>query len=370
MSPTMKALVLHGPKDLRLEQVPRPEAGPGSIVVQVLSAPLWDYLAEVIDGTRQYPLAFPLIFGTCCVGRITEVGPDVKALQPGSLVFCDYIVRLRDAPEERIVLGYHGGQTPLEQKLSSEYWKDGCFAEYARFPAENVHELDEQALDRRAIAPHQMAELAALIPAMGAANAIGITAGETVLVLPATGYFSSSAIVAALALGAGTVVAGSRSRDKLDALVAHFGDEGRKRIRPVVLTGDVYADCAALRAATPGGKGADAYIDYSPPMAAGTTHIEAGLLALKRHGRCCFAGVIVDKVSIPYAVIMAQCLTIKGQFAQSRDDTARAIRLIESGNLTLRKEVIAQHPLEEHEEALKLAANSGGWKKLVLFTPK
>jgi threonine dehydrogenase-like Zn-dependent dehydrogenase len=67
---------------------------------------------------------------------------------------------------------------------------------------------------------------------------------------------------------------------------------------------------------------------------------------------------------------MAQCLTIKGQFAQSRDDTARAIRLIESGNLTLRKEVIAQHPLEEHEEALKLAANSGGWKKLVLFTPK
>ncbi|KAK6206492.1 hypothetical protein LQW54_007674 [Pestalotiopsis sp. IQ-011] len=363
----MKALVLHGPNDLRLEQVPKPEAGPGSVVVQVLSAPLWDYLKEVVDGKRQYPLAFPLVFGTCCVGRVTEVGPDVKALQPGSLVFCDYIVHLRDAPEERIVLGYHGGQTALEQKLSSEYWKDGCFAEFARFPAENVHELDEAALDRNGIPPHQMSELASIIPGMGAANAIGVKPGETVLVLPATGFFSSSAIVAALAQGA-AVVAGSRSRDKLDALVEHFGDDGR-RINPVVLTGDVHQDCAALRAATPGGRGADAYIDYSPPMAAGTTHIEAGLLALKRHGRCCFAGVIVDKVPIPYAAVMAQCLTIKGQFAQSRDDVAQAIRLIEAGNMKLRKEVIARHPLEEYEEALTLAAASGGWKSLVLLTP-
>ena len=87
----------------------------------------------------------------------------------------------------------------------------------------------------------------------------------------------------ALALGA-KVVAGGRSREKLDALVKHLGEDG-KRITPVVLTGDANVDAGALRAATPGGKGADAYIDYSPPAAAGTTHIEAGLLALKRYGR-------------------------------------------------------------------------------------
>jgi NADPH:quinone reductase-like Zn-dependent oxidoreductase len=138
-------------------------------------------------------------------------------------------------------------------------------------------------LERNGIAPNQLCELASIIPAMGAANSIGIMAGETVLVLPATGFFSSTAIVAALALGA-IVVAGSRSKEKLEALVKHFGEDG-KRITPVILTGDVYVDAAALRAATPGGRGADAYIDYSPPVAAGTTHIEAGLLALKRYGR-------------------------------------------------------------------------------------
>lgn len=170
-----------------------------------------------------------------------------------------------------------------EQKLSSGYWRDGCFAEYARFPAENVHPLDETSLEWNSITPNQLCELASIIPAMGAANAIGITAGEAVLVLPATGFFSSTAIVAALGLGA-VVIAGSRSKEKLEALVKHFGEDG-KRITPVVLTGDAYADAAALRAATPGGRGADAYIDYSPPIAAGTTHIEAGLLALKRYGR-------------------------------------------------------------------------------------
>jgi NADPH:quinone reductase-like Zn-dependent oxidoreductase len=179
--------------------------------------------------------------------------------------------------------GYYGGQTMQEQKLSSSYWRDGCFAEFARFPAENVHPLDEMSLERNGVAPNQLCELVSIIPAMGAANVIGTTAGETVLVLPATVFFSSTAIVAALALGV-IVVAGSRSREKLKTLVKHFGEDG-KPITPVVLTGDVHADAAALHAATPGRRGADAYIDYSPPYAAGTTHFEAGFLALQRYGR-------------------------------------------------------------------------------------
>ncbi len=43
-TPSMKALVLHGPSDLRLDHVPKPRAGPGSVIVRVETAPLWDYL--------------------------------------------------------------------------------------------------------------------------------------------------------------------------------------------------------------------------------------------------------------------------------------------------------------------------------------
>ncbi len=43
---TMQGLVLHGPGDLRLDEVPKPTAFPGSVVVQVIAAPLWDYVVS------------------------------------------------------------------------------------------------------------------------------------------------------------------------------------------------------------------------------------------------------------------------------------------------------------------------------------
>jgi NADPH:quinone reductase-like Zn-dependent oxidoreductase len=148
---------------------------------------------------------------------------------------------------------------------------------------ENVHVIDEERIARQGIAPAQLGEISSIMSAVGAANSIGIRPGETVMVMPATGFFSSSAVVAALGLGT-DVVAVSRSRETLDAMIKAFGENG-KRISPVVITGDVERDAAALRAATPGGKGADAYIDFSSPAAAEGTHVQAGLLALKRHGR-------------------------------------------------------------------------------------
>ncbi|KAI0007093.1 putative isopropanol dehydrogenase [Xylariaceae sp. FL0662B] len=324
MAISMKALVLHGPGDLRLEEVPKPAASPGSIV------------SEVISGVLKFPHSYPLIFGTCCVGRIEEVGSDVTSLETGQLVFCDHIIYLRDAPEKRFVLGYHGGHSPQELSLSSGHWRDGCFAEYARFPTENVHAVDETAIAQHGVIPVQLGELSTVMSAIGAANCINIRAGETVLVMPATGFFSSGAIVATLALGA-NVVAVSRSKDTLDAMIEHFGNEG-KRIAPVVPTGNAAEDSAALRAATPEGKGADAYIDFSSPEATEATHIQAGLGAMKRKGR---NGA-------------TKCATI---------------RLVEAGNLKLRKTVAGEFGLNQLDQAIKLAKESRGWEKLVLIMP-
>lgn len=260
--------------------------------------------------------------------------------------------------------GYHGGFTPSELAMSKDTWRDGCFADFARFPAENVHQID----DKLSVSPFQLAEIASLMPAMGAANSISIKPGETVFVLPSTGFFSSSAIAVALALGA-RVVAGGRSQESLDALVKDFGED-KAKIKTVVMTGDVMGDMSALMGATSGGHGADAYIDFSPPAAAASTHIQSALMALKRYGRCCFAGVILENISLPYAVIMSHCLTIRGQFAQNRADVAQTIRLIESGNLKPKKKVVGPFPLEKYEEALETATKSKGWEKMVVLAPE
>ena len=163
-----------------------------------------------------------------------------------AFVRCD--LNLTDSIEP----GYYGGLTPSELALSTNEWRNGCFAEYACFPAENAHLLDEQLLEAQGIQPNQLAEIASLMPGMGAANAISFKAGDTVLALPATGFFSSSGVAAVLALGA-DVIAGSRDKESLDALIQHFSEDS-KRLTPIVLSGDILKDTASLRTATPGGK--------------------------------------------------------------------------------------------------------------------
>lgn len=55
---TMKALVLHGLNDLRLDDIPEPTAGPGSIIISVIASPVWDYLVYA-----RFMMIFPAL--TC-----------------------------------------------------------------------------------------------------------------------------------------------------------------------------------------------------------------------------------------------------------------------------------------------------------------
>lgn len=43
----MDALVLHGPANLRHQRVDKPQASPGSVIVRVLAAPIWDYVVRL-----------------------------------------------------------------------------------------------------------------------------------------------------------------------------------------------------------------------------------------------------------------------------------------------------------------------------------
>lgn len=143
--------------------------------------------------------------------------------------------------------------------------------------------VNEYLLAQHGVSLSQLTAVSGVMSAIGAANSIQVCAGETVLITPATGFFSSSAVAAVLSLGA-NVVAVSRSMDILKSMISHFEEDG-PRITPVVLTGDVTIDSTTLRATSPGGRGLDAYLDFSSPDMADGKHLQAGLLALRRGGR-------------------------------------------------------------------------------------
>ncbi len=95
-SKTMKAIQIHefgGPEVLRYEDAPRPEVGPGDVLVRVraigINPPDW-YLREgykTLPPEWQPQVDFPLILGTDISGVVDEVGPGVEGFSVGDEVY-------------------------------------------------------------------------------------------------------------------------------------------------------------------------------------------------------------------------------------------------------------------------------------------
>ncbi|HWI54497.1 MAG TPA: alcohol dehydrogenase catalytic domain-containing protein [Desulfobacteria bacterium] len=80
----MKAYVFHGPNDMRLEQVPKPEPGFGEAIVKVTLTTICGTDIHILTGG--YPVAPGLIIGHEFVGVIDSLGQGVTGFQAGDRV--------------------------------------------------------------------------------------------------------------------------------------------------------------------------------------------------------------------------------------------------------------------------------------------
>jgi NADPH:quinone reductase-like Zn-dependent oxidoreductase len=144
---TYRALVLKSTSEpLSLDVRPIPTAKAGSVVVKVLGLSVLPYIHAILDGSLPYSISMPMVPGSSCIARIHSIGPDAVSLTSGQLVYCDMTIRARDDPNTAILMGLHGGAAP---KLMEGEWRDGTYAEYAKFPLENVFPLNEELLLKR-----------------------------------------------------------------------------------------------------------------------------------------------------------------------------------------------------------------------------
>lgn len=369
---THRALVLSSfDQPLSLEIVPRPKAEAGQVVVRVLGVALVPYMQEVLNGTLQYPLSLPMTPGLTAIGRVEQVGPDAVSLCPGQLVFCDVTARGRDDPSVTMMIGFHGGGYPAAQKLMDGEWRNATFAEFAKLPLENVFALNEELLTKsKGYSIAELCWLSGLLVPYGGFREIGVIPGDVVIVAPATGTFGGAAVTVALAMGAKVIAAG-RNKAALDALVTVFAATGR--IKTVTLSGDAAKDTEELKSAAGNQNGADAYIDFSPAAAAGSSHIVAALSALRSFGKCALMGGILGNISIPYGLVMFKSLRLQGRFMYDRSHITQLIQMVEADNLKLGTAVgMKNHGpfgLDKIDEALRTAADLGSWGSLVILEP-
>ncbi len=127
---TMRAAVLHGREDIRIEQVPVPEAGPGEIIVQVGAALTCGTDLKVFRrGYHARMIVPPALFGHELAGTVVQAGEGVEDFAPG-----DRVVALNSAPCGECYFCSRGQENLCDDLM----FNNGAYAEFIRIPARIV----------------------------------------------------------------------------------------------------------------------------------------------------------------------------------------------------------------------------------------
>jgi alcohol dehydrogenase len=342
---------------LTLQDLPRPEPRPGTIVLRIEASPLLSYLKAYVRGELPTYTAprHPFTPGTNAVGTIEAVGRDVWHLKPGQrVVFSPHLVAGENVDDPAQVLigltAFGAGSAAVQAD-----WPDGTLAQYAAAPVAAITPAEGV----EAIPSAQLAVLNRFIVPYGGLTRGRLCPGETVVVTGATGAYGTAAVLLALAMGAGRVVAAGRGSSRLEAVVRCGGP----RVVSVRLTGDVQADAAALREAA--GRGADLAFDMVG-QAGDANATLAALNSLGRGGRLVLMGSMKVPLTFSYSDIMRNNWEIIGQFMYPADAYRRLIGLVRAGLLNVAP--IRPHcfPLEALEEAMDAAATAGNLECIVV----
>jgi L-iditol 2-dehydrogenase len=198
----MRAIVLHSPGDIRLEERPDPVAEPGHVLVRVASVGVCgsDLPRMLVKGAWK----MPLITGHEFAGRLTSVGEGVEGWDVGELVAIAPLLPCRQC--DQCLTGNFSRCRDYDYFGSR---RDGAYAEYVVVPAGNLIKAPQH-VDPRAIAMADPASIA--LHAIWKAGSI--TVGQTGAVV-GCGPIGLFAIQWLKLLGASDVIAVDVSEEKL-----------------------------------------------------------------------------------------------------------------------------------------------------------
>lgn len=339
--------------------VPMPEVRAGSVLVKVEASALMSYLKDYAEGKlRVYdPPEGWFTPGGNAVGTVEAVGQDVWHVKPGVRVLISSHIVADERVDEpgQMLLGITA-PGPVSKPIQND-WRDGTLAEYVLVPKSIVSPLIE-------LESYDSAQLTALVrfavPYGGLLRG-RLAAGETLIVNGATGAYGGAAVLLALALGAGRVVAAGRNAAKLDEIIRAAGS----RVVPIVLSGDAEIDAANLRTAADGG----AHIAFDMLGNARDPNATlAGLRALRREGRIVLMGSMSSPLPISYMEVMMKGLEIIGQFMYPPDIFLKLAALVRHGQLDIRAIHTRAFPFQRLHDAVEAAATAGPLE-CVVVTP-
>jgi L-iditol 2-dehydrogenase len=342
----MKAAVLYGREDVRIETVPVPALQQGDVLLRTRVALTCGTDVKVFRrGYHARMIVPPAVFGHEIAGVVEEVAPGVEGLEPGTSV-----VAANSAPCGECYYCRHEMSNLCDDLL---FW-NGAYAEFARIPArvvrKNLLPLEEGVTFREAA---MVEPLACVIRGV---EESWIGRGQSVAVI-GTGPIGLMFVSLARMRGAHVVAAGRR-RERLDKAL-EMGAES------VVLSREGEDLGETLRRKSPDGRGSDVVIE-----AVGLPETsEAAVRAVRKGGVVqLFGGCPADtSIGIDSQRLHYQELTIKSTFHHTPESVRKAFRLIADGHVDPNLFITAEAPLESLPQVLgRMGKGSGGLKTAIL----
>lgn len=351
----MKAVIVHGIEDYRLEEVPVPHAGPGEILVRVLGTGVCASDVKTYHGARVWGssqiepyIETPVTPGHEFVGQVVDLGEPAAigdSLAPGDLVVSEQIVPCWQCRFCR------RGQYWMCQRHDIYGFKreraEGSWAEYMRFPAGAInHRVPSE------IRPEHAALVEPLSCAIHAVERGEIQLGD-VVVIAGMGPIGLCMLQMARLKGPGTLVALDLQEHRL-RLARELGAD--LALSPS--DEDVVQRVLDLT----GGYGCDVYIEATGAGAG----VVQGLRMIRKLGTFVEFSVHAGPVAVDWSVIGDQKeLNIHGAHLGPYC-YPRAIQYIADGSVAADKIVTHTLPLERFQEALDLAHRQTESVKIVL----
>ncbi|MEL6297506.1 MAG: L-idonate 5-dehydrogenase [Pseudomonadota bacterium] len=329
----MRALVLHAPQDLRIEERAARTPGPGEVAVRVAVGGVCGSDLHYFNhgGFGAVRIREPMILGHEVSGHVTALGDGVDDLDVGDLVgvspsrpcgVCQYCAR--GDHNHCLDMRFYGSAMPFPHI-------QGAFRE-------TLVATRAQCVKADGLSPGAVAMAEPLAVVLHAAGQAGDLLGQRVLVT-GSGPIGALAVMVARSAGAAHIVA----TDLSDAALSFADRAGADRTINVGRDGDALTAYGANKGTF------DVHFECSGAEAA----LHAGLGVVRPRGRIVQLGLGGD-MAVPMLQLTAKEIALSGSF-RFHAEYATAIALMQAGRIDVTPLITHTEPLENAVAAFEVA---------------
>ena len=337
----MRVAMYYNNRDVRLEELPKPQIGPGELLVKVLASGICG--SDVLEWYRIKKA--PLVLGHEITGEIVEVGEGVERYKIGDRVFVSHHIPCNTC--RYCLNGYH---TACETLHSTNY-DPGGFAEYIRVPQLNVDRGVFLLPDQISFEDGAFIEpLACVIRGQRTAR---LQPGQSVLIL-GSGISGLLHLLLARALGAGRVITTDINEYRLKA-AERFGADA-----VIHASEDVPARVCEIND--------DRLADLVIVCTGALSAFNQALHSVDRGGTVlCFATTPPDvNLSVPINEFWRNEIKLMPSYGNAPLDATLAIELIRAGRVPVHEMITHRLSLEEAGLGFQLVAEAKESIKVII----